>query len=314
MAGTPEGVVQIMDLEFLLIDVFTDRPFGGSRLNFFPDGKSVPENLMQQVAMELGSGETAFLVPAKNAGDHRAGLRVFTPAAEIPFGGHSVLGATFALEQLGLGRDITHSESFCWELEAGHFDVIIREENGRRLFSLIQDAPVFLGQYFHRGKVARTLGIAEEEIAITGLPCEVISTGLPIHIVPLSTLESVENITLRRRDADAIARDLGFGDLFVFTCETVHEDSTVHCRMFAPHFGIPEDPASGAATGALVAYLVKHRLVKPDPRIRVISEQGLEMGRPSRLVAEAEISGGQARTITVGGHCVMVGSGKITIS
>ena len=300
-----------MNLEYLLVDVFTDRPFGGSRLYLFPDGKNVPESLMQQVAMELGGGETAFLVPAKNSGDNRSGLRVFTPAAEIPFGGHSVLGATFALDQLGLRQSGPNPEAFRWELEAGNFDVITRDEGGKRLFSLIQDSPVFLGQYFHRSKVARTLGILEEEIAITGLPCEVISTGLPIHIVPLSTLEAVENITLRRRDADAIARDLGFGDLFVFTCETVHPESTVHCRMFAPHFGIPEDPASGAATGALVAYLVKHRLVKHDPKIRVISEQGLEMGRPSRLVAEAEISGGQARTITVGGHCVMVGTGKL---
>jgi len=303
-----------MELEFLFIDVFTDHPFGGSRLNFFPDGENIPEGLMQKVAMELGVGETAFLVPAKVAAANRSGLRVFTPAAEIPFGGHSVLGATFALDHLGLRPADPNPKPFRWELEAGNYDVITRVEDGQRLFSLIQDAPVFLGQYFHRAKVARTLGIPEEEIAITGLPCEIISTGLPIHIVPLSTLEAMENITLRRRDADAIARDLGFGDLFVFTCETTDAASTVHCRMFAPHFGIPEDPASGAATGALVAYLVKHRLVKPEKKIRVVSEQGLEMGRPSRLVAEAEISGNQARTITVGGSCVLVGSGKIRIS
>ena len=303
-----------MELDFLLIDVFTDKPFGGSRLYFFPDGEAVPERTMQQVAMEMGAGETAFLVPARLAGEDRAALRVFTPAAEIPFGGHSVLGATFALEQMGRRQPVSEATSFRWELEAGHFDVITSGDDGQRVFSLVQDEPVFLGQYFHRSKVARTLGIAEDEIAITGLPCEVISTGLPIHVVPLSNLEAVENITLRRRDADAIARDLGFGDLFVFTCETVHADSTVHCRMFAPHFGIPEDPASGAATGALVAYLVKHRLVKPGPSIRVVCEQGLEMGRPSRLVAEARVQDGQARSITVGGHCVLVGSGKLRIS
>jgi trans-2,3-dihydro-3-hydroxyanthranilate isomerase len=302
-----------MRSEFLLIDVFTDQPFGGSRLYLFPDAQDIPESRMQQVAMELGAGETAFLVKPRTPGEHRARLRVFTPAAEIPFGGHSVLGATFALEQLGRRPAEGKVPHFRWELEAGCFDVVTDGEGPTRLYSLVQDAPVFLGQYFHRGKVARTLGIPEEDIAITGLPCEVISTGLPIHIVPLGNLEAMENITLRRRDADAIARDLGFGDLFVFTCETVRDDSTVHCRMFAPHFGIPEDPASGAATGALVAYLVKHRLVRHDPHIRVISEQGLEMGRPSRLVAEADIAGGQARTITVGGHCVLVGSGQLTI-
>ena len=170
-----------------------------------------------------------------------------------------------------------------------------------------------MGQYFHRKKVARTLGISEEEIAITGLPCEVISTGLPIHIVPLGSLEAMEQINLRRRDADAIAGDIGFGDLFAFTCETVKKGSTVHCRMFAPHFGIPEDPASGAATGALAAYLVKHRLVKFTDRVRIVSEQGLEMGRPSRLVAEAKIFGGSAGSIQVGGSCVAMGTGRIVL-
>ena len=180
-------------------------------------------------------------------------------------------------------------------------------------YSLIQDAPVFLGQYFHRKKVARTLGIPEDEIAITGLPCEVISTGLPIHIVPLASLEAMGMINLRRRDADAIAADIGFGDLFVFTCETVDADATVHCRMFAPHFGIPEDPASGAATGALAAYLVKHRLVKFDDSVRIVSEQGLEMGRPSRLIVDAKVYEGQANAIRVGGSCVAMGSGRISV-
>jgi trans-2,3-dihydro-3-hydroxyanthranilate isomerase len=124
----------------------------------------------------------------------------------------------------------------------------------------------------------------------------------------------MQRIILRHRDADAIARDLGFGDLFVFTCETVHADSTVHCRMFAPYFGIPEDAASGTATGALVAYLVKHRLVKYSSKVRIISEQGLEMGRPSRIIAEAVITGGRATDIQVGGQCVLVGSGTINIS
>ena len=105
----------------------------------------------------------------------------------------------------------------------------------------------------------------------------------------------------------------GFGDLFVFTCETEDPEATVHCRMFAPHFGIPEDAASGAATGALVAYLLKHRLVKLAPRVRIVSEQGLEMGRPSRIIAETDVINGQAQAIAVGGGCVEVGSGCIRI-
>ena len=310
----PEVSHRIMELEFLLIDVFTDRPFGGSRLYLFPDGTGVPPDMMQSLARELGPGEIAFILPSSERDSGRAGLRVFTPAAEIPFGGHSVLGATFALDHLGSRRVAREKqESFTWELEAGQYEVVTSYENDNLIYSLRQDAPAFMGQYFHRGKVARTLGLPEDDIAITGLPCEVISTGLPIHIVPLASLDAMGRIILRNRDAESIARDLGFGDLFVFTCETVQPEATVHCRMFAPYFGIPEDAASGAATGALVAYLVKHRLIKYSSKVRIICEQGLEMGRPSRLIAHARISGGQANAIQVGGQCVLVGSGSINI-
>lgn len=302
-----------MNLEYMMIDVFTSEPFGGSRLNLFLMGEEVPADLMQKLAMEMGTGETAFIVPARQEAPERAGLRIFTPAAEIPFAGHSVLGATFALDHLGQREGETAASTHVWELEAGCYQVRTQEVSGSRIYSLLQNDPAFMGQYFHRRKVAQTLGLAEEDIAITGLPCEVISTGLPIHIVPLAGLEAMERINLRRREADAIAADLGFGDLFVFTCETHRPESSVHARMFAPHFGIPEDPASGAACGALVAYLVKHRLVKTPPRLQVVVEQGLEMGRPSRLVAEAEVHGGNARNITVGGECVLVGRGTISI-
>ncbi len=300
-----------MELDFLLIDVFTDRPFGGSRLYLFPDGGQVGAGLMQKLASEMGAGETAFIVPARGTRPVGAGLRVFTPTGEIPFGGHSVLGATFALDELQ--RRPVGPEPFAWALEAGRFTVERRHTGEYPEYYLTQEPPVFMGQYFHRSKVARTLGLSEEEIAITGLPCEVISTGLPIHIVPLPSLEAMAAINLRRREADAIARDLGFGDLFVFTCEVENADATVHCRMFAPHFGIPEDAASGAATGALVAYMVKHRLVKCDEAVRIVSEQGLEMGRPSRIVAEATVRNGQASDIRVGGRCVLVGRGRLDV-
>ena len=119
-----------MELEFLMIDVFTDRPFGGGRLYLFPDGAEVPSELMQNLAMELGAGETAFIVPAATPDPKRSGLRVFTPSAEIPFGGHSVLGATFALDHMGLRPIEDQAEPLTWELEAGQYEVVTRNEDG----------------------------------------------------------------------------------------------------------------------------------------------------------------------------------------
>ena len=300
-------------LDYLQLDVFTDTPLGGSRLILFPDAGGLSRPLMQALATEMGWGETAFVLPSREGKQNWAALRIFTTKGEIPFAGHSVLGAACALDHLG--RIVRTGEQTLseWELEAGYFPVLLRDDGGRTLYSLVHNPPVFLGQYYHRDKVARALGIPEQEIAITGLPCEVVSTGLPIHIVPVGSLAAVRGIVLRVEEANAIAQDLGFGDLFVFTCETADEDVDIHCRMFAPHFGIPEDPASGSANGALAAYLIKHRLVPHDEHLRLVSEQGVEMGRPSRLIVEAEIENGQASLIQVGGHCVIVGEGRVLL-
>jgi len=301
----------VTKLDFLLIDVFTDRPFGGSRLTVFPGGGDVPYGVMHGLAKEMGPGETAFILEPVKPGQRRAGLRVFTPQVEIPFAGHSMLGAVFALDVLERRAASDRGAAFTWELEAGRYEVTTHPADQGPIYSLRHDAPAYLGEYYHRGKVARALGLAEGELAITGLPCEIISTGLPIHIVPVGSLAAVRRASLRKREADAIARDLGFGDLFLFTFETENPEATVHCRMFAPHFGIPEDPASGAAFGSLAAYLVKHRLARATEHLRFIGEQGLEMGRPSRLFVEAAIQAGRAVDIHVGGHCILVGRGQM---
>ncbi len=302
-----------MELDYLLIDVFTDRPFGGSRLSLFPRGAEVPVGVMQKIAMEMGCGETAFILPGFDPERRSAGLRVFTPCVEIPFAGHSVIGATFALDRLGRLERENGAAAYQWELESGTYRVTVEGEGREALIFLRQDDPLYIGQYFQRAKVARALGLPEQEIAITGMPCEIISTGLPTHIVPVGTLEAVGSIELRRREADAIARDLGFGDLLVFTMETEDPAAQVHCRMFAPHFGIPEDPASGSGAGALAAYLIKHRLLRSATTVELVVEQGIEMGRPSTLVVRAAVSEDRATDIRVGGRCVLVGRGTIEL-
>lgn len=305
-------------LDFLLIDVFTDRPFGGSRLTVFPNSGDLPAELMQQLAMEMGPGETVFVLTGVGPEQTHARLRVFTPQVEIPFAGHAIIGAAFAADELERRRPA--AEPLIWDLEAGHYSVETREVGGDtgsaasgRIYSMCHDAPSFLGEYYHRGKVARALGLDESDLAITGLPCEIISTGLPIHIVPVGSLAAVQRAQWRRRETDSICNDLGFADFFLFTFETQRPEATVHCRMFAPNFGIPEDPASGAAFGSLAAYFVKHRLARTGQRLAFEGEQGLEMGRPSRLFVEANVEDGRAVDIHVGGQCVLVGRGQINL-
>lgn len=306
----PRAVTQ---MDFLLIDVFTDSPFGGSRLTVFPDGSDLPARLMQKLAQEMGPGETAFVLDDVGPEQEHARLRVFTPEVEIPFAGHAILGATFALDELNRRDHATQAVPFVWDLEAGHYAVTHRDLAPGRIYSMRHDEPSFLGEYYHRGKVARAVGLEENDLAITGLPCEIISTGLPIHIVPVGSLNAVGRAQWRRREADAVCHDLGFADFFLFTFETVSAEATVHCRMFAPQFGIPEDPASGAAFGSLAAYLIKHRLVRADRHLAFLGEQGLEMGRSSRLFVDADIENGRAVDIHVGGQCVLVGRGTMQL-
>lgn len=300
----------MIEREYMLLDVFTRTPFGGSGFAFFPDGTGLSAAHMQAIATELGTPETAFAIGATQPCSS-ARLRIFTPSGEVPMSGLSVVGATCGLDVRGLVQRDGGAATFTWQTESGYIPVGITPENGDTLYSMAHEPAEFIGQYYQRGKVARALGLEEQDIAITGMPCEIVSAGLPIHIVPLATLETVRRVKHSRAGAREIANDLGFGDIFVFTCETVSRNVDVHCRMFAHGFGIPEDAATGSAAGALIAYMIKHRLVPAGSRARIVCEQGLEMGRPSRLFVEAEVDGGRAVSIRVGGHCVHMGEGRI---
>ena len=294
-------------LSYQHLDVFTRTPFGGSRLSLFPDAGGVPRRLMQKIAREMGGSETAFVTGA--GPDGAMVLRSFTATGEIPLSGISLLGATCGLERLGRLRAGTDGARFRWRTETGCYPVTVTRRDGVPFYAVEYPPAEILGATFQRERVARALGLPQREIVITGLPCEIVSGGLPVHIVPVGSLEAVRTIRPDREAVAALRRDLGFGDLFVFTCETESPEADVHCRMFAPGFGLPEDPATGSAVVALLAYMVRHGLVGGDGTVRIVCEQGLEMGRPSLLYAEAPLRGDVAGPTSVGGHCVLVGEG-----
>ena len=301
-----------MSLRYLLIDVFTERPFGGNQLAVFPDAEGIDPALLQPIARELNFTETTFVYPPRE-NDHAARLRIFTPDAEVPYAGHPVIGTAFALEaESQLSTDLA---SIHIELEGGLVPVRLQRSEAGELLqaTMTQERPQFLGQFHQSELVAAALGLESSEIAITGLPCEVVSTGLPFHIVPVGDLDAMRRIQIHPDKLDELTRVLGVGDLFVFCFETIDPTATVHCRMFAPSFGIPEDPATGSASGCLGAYLVKNRVVPLKKLTRIISEQGLEMGRPSRVSIEVESSEGRISAVRVGGSAVVVGEGTLRV-
>ena len=100
-----------------------------------------------------------------------------------------------------------------------------------------------------------------------------------------------------------------------YTLETVDSNATVHCRMFAPGIGVPEDPATGSAAGALGAYLVRYGIVSPEGGVtRIVVEQGLEIERPSSIEVEISVNeAGEMTEVRVGGKAITIIKGEVSI-
>lgn len=297
---------------FLLVDVFTETAFGGNQLAVFPDARGIEEALLQPMARELNFSETTYVYPPEDPA-HTARLRIFTPEAEVPFAGHPVIGTTFVLEREGMTA--ARGEELVLELESGPCRVRRQwADDGSLLHAtMTQQPPVFLAETPRVELVARALGIESRDILITGLPCQVVSTGLPFHVVPVGSLAAMRALQPHPGRLRALGEELGVSDVYVFSFDTVDPDATVHCRMFAPSYGIPEDPATGSAAGCLGAYVVRNRAVPPARLTRLIAEQGLEIGRPSRLSIEVESDRDRIVAVRVGGSAVIVGEGALEV-
>lgn len=306
----PEG----RSLKFYQADVFTNQPFGGNPVAVFPEAEGLSDDQLQQIAREMNLSETVFVFPPSDKAAV-ARLRIFTPTQEIPFAGHPVLGTFFILAQLGMIAVKESVTRLMQECNIGLFPVELHADEGRvTRVVMSQPKPEFLGpvdEVDDLYKVAIALGLPKYVIADTKWPLEVVSTGLPVLIVPVRTLTAVRSI---RPDASAIAdvcRRFGANGIMVFTTVTVEPDATVHTRMFAPAIGILEDPATGSASGALGAYLVHNGVVQVAGQTEIMIEQGYEIDRPSRILVQIESDDDAIQEVKVGGRCVMVVEGTL---
>ena len=302
-------------LKFYQADVFTVQPFGGNPVAVFPNAQGLTDFELQQIAREMNLSETVFVLPPT---DEAAvvRLRIFTPTQEIPFAGHPVLGTFYVLAQLGLIAVTDGVTRVMQECNIGLFPVDIHAREGQiTRVVMTQPKPLFLGSMdetedlFH---IAKALGLPKYQIVDTKAPVMVVSTGLPVVIVPVRALTAVRSI---EPDASAIVdmcERFGTNGILVYTTMTVEDHATVHTRMFAPAIGILEDPATGSASGAMGAYLVHNGLVEVGPLTEIIIEQGYEIGRPSRILVQVESDDDAIQTVKVGGQVVMVVEGTLS--
>jgi trans-2,3-dihydro-3-hydroxyanthranilate isomerase len=300
-------------LKFYQADVFTNMPFGGNPVAVVPDTIGLSDPELQQIAREMNLSETVFVMAATDPAA-AAKLRIFTPSQEIPFAGHPVLGTFFVLGLLArfpLREPVTR---VCYECNIGTFPLELHVRNGEiRRVVMSQPKPQFLGTVEpvkDLFELAQALGLPKNQITVN-FPVQVVSTGLPVIIVPVRSLTAVRSIV---PDVTAI-KDLcdryGANGIMVFTTVTVEVLSSVHTRMFAPPIGVVEDPATGSASGALGAYLVHNGVIEVAPVTEIIAEQGYEIDRPSRILIQVESDDDVIQDVKVGGQAVLVIEGTL---
>ncbi|MHA1935451.1 MAG: PhzF family phenazine biosynthesis protein [Candidatus Thorarchaeota archaeon] len=268
-------------LPYVQTSVFVDEryKFGGNQLATFYDpglNSLLDDSELQGVAREMNFSETTFLRRSKNA-QSGFGVRIFTPFVELPFAGHPTLGTAFVLKNKNL---ISSKESATTiELGIGPTEV----EFICDCISMTQPYPTYLAEYSETSKLADALGLGLDDISSRS-PTQVLSCGAPFMIVPLVSMDAIKRTVPKEPRIREILGEMKSNGVVVFCTETIHSDSDLHARMFAPGLGVAEDPATGSAAGPLGGYVEEYRVIKNhEPETTVLIEQGHEIARPSLL-------------------------------
>ena len=292
-----------MKFPFYQVDVFTDRALTGNPLAVFVEAEGLSDAQMLAVAHEMNLSETTFVLPADQP-DCDYCVRIFTPSKEIPFAGHPTIGTAHLLYETG--KLAAERTQFQFQLGIGPV-CVSRTGN---LFAMQQPLPEFDTPRTDRPEVAEALGLAESGLH-PDRPIQVVSTGFPALLVPLKDLNAARAIQL---NLTRLRQVLGNVDMiYPFCTATQDAEARVHVRGFAPFVGIPEDPATGSVAGAMGAYLAHHGILAGRELSEFYIEQGLEMGRPSRIRVSIAMQNGNIASIQVGGTAKTVVEGSLKL-
>jgi trans-2,3-dihydro-3-hydroxyanthranilate isomerase len=291
-------------LQFYILDVFAEEKYAGNQLAIVRDAVGISDSQMLQITKEMNYSETTFILsdqPREGGYD----VRIFTPAAEVPFAGHPTLGTAFVIQ-----REIMKepAETVILNLKVGQIPVSFSHSDGRPdVLWMRQIEPVF-GRTIVYTDISEVLSLDGGDIE-ERFPIEEVSTGMFFVIVPLKTLDAVKRAKVATDKYFQLIENLQAKAILVFCPQTYNHDNDLNVRVFCDFVGIPEDPATGSGNGCLAAYLVKHRYFAKD-QIDIRVEQGYEISRPSLLYLRAENTQGKI-DVSVGGRVVMVAKGQL---
>lgn len=286
-----------MTTEFLLCDVFADRPFAGNPLAVFV-GDRVREEAMPLLAREFGWSEITFVESADDGNPPL--IRIWTPTGELPFAGHPTVGTCVVLAAIGRispGRTTVRLGIGNVEVEVSLLSSSVGEA------TMTQREPRFGAVLDDRQQLAGALDLDEVELT-PDLPAQVVSTGLPHLLIPIRSIEG-----LTRAQAlpalEPILADLDLHWAYLFTTDTPGTSAAARARLIAPG---NEDAATGSAAGPLGAYLVRYGLHRAGT---MEIEQGIEIGRPSRIRVDVPVESGEIGAVRVGGTVHIWGRGRL---
>jgi len=303
-----------MSRRFVTLDVFTRTRFAGNPLAVVLDAEGLDGAGMQRISREFNLSETVFVFPPEHPA-HRARLRIFTPATELPFAGHPTVGTAVWLAGVdGAGGHGPNDGRSTFVLEETIGPVQCRvQPAGEGAVRAEFDVPKLPNK--ERGSAEATaaaaaLGLTPDDHDRDGWPIERWSAGNPFTFVPVRGLDAMRRCRIDPSAFDAAFRGAGHAAAFVFCRETVDAGADIHARMFAPSMGVLEDPATGSAAAAFAGYLAGQGGYQ-DGEHRVRIEQGLEMGRPSLIELMMTLRNGQLAGAAIGGTAVIVSQGTI---
>jgi len=287
---------------YRVVDVFTSEPLQGNPLAVFPDASDLSTSLMQKIAREFNLPETVFVFPATRS-ECAAKLRIFTPGKEMDFAGHPTVGTAYIL--IDEGKVPRGTDQFLVEENVGPISISV--ESGPAAKIWLKTPALREGLLVDKNIAAALLGLKVSQLL--DKPPQVLNAGNPTLFIPVADRATVDAIAF---DSSAWKQfKLHHSNPFcVFAFATTPEGA--YSRMFAPDYGIAEDPATGSSTGPLAAYMMKHGLCSSEADTQFYSEQGTRMGRRSILHVHLHGEGG-VDGIAVGGNVVPVLQGTLTL-
>jgi predicted PhzF superfamily epimerase YddE/YHI9 len=310
----------MMKLVIKQVDAFTTTPFGGNPAGVITRADGLQVDDMLRIAGEMNLSETAFVTMPESA-DTLFRIRFFTPSKEVDLSGHVLIAAAWALAEEGKVPLFDGISTFNFGTNAGtipvdyHFFGTDSPEDGEdRVVLRTSDIcgelhRIMIHQRISRystsdlsaGDIASILGIDPAEILGTGLPIEVISTGLRQLMVPVQRKETILDLNPDLIKLGLLNKENGIDTNHIFSMDTFSPQCVTYARHFAPAVGMWEDPGTGTASAGLGNYLMRHGVVTSGS---MLMEQGNEIGSLARIIVEVEESVFDEGNVQIGGLAI----------